>query len=192
MNPILVYFIIIGLCAFFIAYIISIYNMLVRLKNNINKAWSNISVLLVQRHDEIPKLVDTCKQYMKYEQETLTKVIEARQQVEVAREQGDVNQVGRADGVLRGALNGLVALAENYPELKANASFQQLQGRISQLESHIADRREIYNDCVNVSNIRIHQFPIMIVAFVFHFKERELLHFSEESQMDVNINALFK
>ena len=192
MSTAIIYFIAIGLCALIIGYLISIYNMLVRLSKNINKSWSNISVLLVQRHDEITKLVETCKQYMMYEQETLTQVIQARQHVEQARLHSDINQVGQSEVTLRNVLHGLVALAEHYPELKANASFQQLQGRMSQVENQIADRRELYNDCVNINNIRIHQFPMMIVATLFRFKEYPLLEFSTETQVDVNINVLFQ
>jgi LemA protein len=122
-----------------VIYTVSIYNHLVRLKHNVSKAWSNIDVLLKQRHDEIPKLVETCKQYMKYEQETLEKVMQARSQVAQARQNQDVPGLGMAEGALRMGLGQLFALAEDYPELRANENFQHLQTRISTLENTIAD-----------------------------------------------------
>ena len=136
-------------------YVVSMYNHLVRLKHNVSKAWSNIDVLLKQRHDEIPKLVETCKQYMKYEQETLERVMQARSRVAEARQSQDVPGLGLAEGALRMGLGQLFALAEDYPELRANENFQHLHSRISTLENTIADRREFYNESVNINNIGI-------------------------------------
>ena len=109
------------------AWLVSLYNALVRLKHGVTKAWSNIDVLLKQRHDELPKLVETCKQYMQHERQTLETVISARNAVSSAREQHDVGALGSAETGLRAGLGKLFALAENYPELKANESFQLLQ-----------------------------------------------------------------
>lgn len=136
-------------------YAIMIYNQLVQVKHNVSKAWANIDVLLKQRHDELPKLVETCRQYMKFEQDTLVRVMEARSHVSTAREQQNIGALGQAEGELRGALGKLFALAEAYPELKTNESFQHLQARISSLENAIADRREFYNESVNVNNVPI-------------------------------------
>ena len=116
-------------------YIIMLYNSLVSVKNNIAKAWSNIEILLKQRHDELPKLIDTCKQYMKHEQDTLERVMLARSQVSKAQQSHDVNALGTAEGALRTGLGHLFAVAEAYPELKANESFLHLQSRISGLEN---------------------------------------------------------
>src|SRR6188474_3713851 len=99
-------------------YFIMLYNNLVQVKHNVSKAWANIDVLLKQRHDELPKLVETCKQYMKFEQDTLTKVMEARSKVFTAKEQQNIGALGQAEGMLRGALGNLFALAEAYPDLK--------------------------------------------------------------------------
>lgn len=173
------------------AWAVTLYNGLVRLKHGVGKAWSNIDVLLKQRHDELPKLVETCKQYMEYERSTLERVIAARNAVASAREQQDVGALGKAEGSLRVGLGQLFALAENYPELKANDSFQHLQQRISGLESSIADRRELYNEAVNLNNVRIEQFPDVILARLFAFREAELLHFSEAETADVDIKSLF-
>jgi LemA protein len=175
-----------------IFYVINIYNHLVRIKHNVSKAWSNIDVLLKQRHDEIPKLVETCKQYMKFEKETLEKVMQARSRVSSARQSQDMGSLGPAEGMLRMGLGNLFAVAEAYPELKANENFQHLQGRISGLESAIADRREFYNESVNINNTRIEQFPDIIVARLLNFTERDLLEFEAQEIEDVNVSKLFK
>ena len=173
-------------------YAVSIYNHLVRLKHNVSKAWSNIDVLLKQRHDEIPKLVETCKQYMKFEQETLEKVMQARSQVSEARQNQDVPGLGFAEGALRMGLGQLFALAEDYPELRANENFQHLQSRISGLENSIADRREFYNESVNINNIGIEQFPDLIIARLFNFGARDLLEFEASEIADVSVKQLFE
>ena len=172
-------------------YVVSIYNHLVRLKHNVSKAWSNIDVLLKQRHDEIPKLVETCKQYMKFEQDTLVKVMQARSRVSEARQNQDIPGLGLAEGALRMGLGQIFALAEDYPELRANENFQHLQGRISTLENTIADRREFYNESVNINNIGIETFPDVIVARLFGFGPRELLEFEASEIADVNVKQLF-
>ena len=178
--------------ALVLVYGITIYNGLVTLRENVKKAWANIDVLLKQRHDEIPKLVETCKQYMGYEQETLERVMQARARVQSAQAAGDIGELGKAEGLLRSGLGNLFALAEQYPELKANESFQHLQARISSLEESIADRREFYNESVNQNNIRIAHFPDLIVAKAFNFVSAELLEFDEEEKSDVDVKALFE
>ena len=180
------------IAAVVVVYFISIYNRLVTLKHNVSKAWSNIDVLLKQRHDELPKLVETCRRYMKFEQETLEKVMQARAAVSKAQQQGDVAGVGAAEGMLRMGLGNLYAVAEQYPDLKADSTFQHLQARISELENTIADRREFYNESVNVNNIRIEQVPDVIIANMFNFGAAELLEFEEEEISDVNIRELFE
>jgi LemA protein len=184
-------FIFLGLLVVVGVYGVTLYNNLVTLKHNVGKAWSNIDVLLKQRHDELPKLVETCKQYMGYEQETLERVMKARAAVSAAREAGNVGALGAAESQLRLGLGNLFAVAEAYPELKANESFQHLQARISGLENAIADRREFYNESVNVNNIRIEQFPDVIIARMLNFKAFELLEFSDEEKADVDMKALF-
>lgn len=174
-----------------IFYAVMIYNGLVSLKHNVAKAWSNIEVLLKQRHDELPKLVEVCKQYMAYEKETLQKIVEARSAVMSAQQSGNMNQLGAAESQLRLGLGNLFALAENYPELKANNNFQQLSSRVSQLENSIADRREVYNESVNLNNVRIEQFPDVIIARLFAFKAFDLLEFAAEELKDVNMKSLF-
>jgi LemA protein len=174
-----------------VMYAIVAYNNLVNLKHNVSKAWANIDVLLKQRHDEIPKLVETCKQYMKFEQSTLEKVMQARAQVSSAREAHDIGALGRAEGALRAGLGNLFAVAEAYPELKSNEQFLHLQARISNLENAIADRREFYNESVNINNVRIEQFPDNVIANLFSFKIARLLEFASAEKTDVDVRTLF-
>ncbi len=184
-------FILLGLVVLLAGYGITLYNNLVALKHRATQAWSNIDVLLKQRHDELPKLVETCKQYMQYEQETLQKIINARSMVSNAAQNQDLGALGVAETALRSGLGRLFALAEDYPELRANQSFQNLQTRISDLENSIADRRELYNDVVNMNNIRIEQIPDVFIANFFKFGAYELLEFAEEETADVDIKGLF-
>jgi LemA protein len=173
-------------------YGVMLYNQLVQIKHNVSKAWANIDVLLKQRHDELPKLIETCKQYMTFEQQTLTRVMEARSHVSDAREQRNIGALGAAEGELRGALGRLFALAEAYPDLKTNQTFLHLQSRISSLENAIADRREFYNESVNVNNVRVEQFPDSIIAALFSFKSFQLLRFSAQQKADVDVEELFQ
>lgn len=184
-------FIIFGVLILTAGYAITLYNNLVSLKHRVAQAWSNIEVLLKQRHDELPKLVETCKQYMGYEQETLQKIIQARNAVASATDNQDMQKLGEAESQLRGGLGRLFALAESYPDLKADQSFQHLQRRISDLENGIADRRELYNEAANNSNIRIEQFPDVLIARFFNFKGLDLLEFSEQETADVDMRSLF-
>jgi LemA protein len=167
------------------------YNGLVSVKHNVSKAWANIDVLLKQRHDEIPKLVEVCKQYRQFEQDTLQKVIEARSKVFTASQSQNIGALGQAETALRASLGNLFAVAEAYPELKTNEQFLNLQTRISSLENAIADRREFYNESVNVNNVRIEQFPDVILANLFHFPPRQLLQFSDAEKADVDVKQLF-
>ncbi|MXS78705.1 LemA family protein [Nitrosomonas sp. JL21] len=172
-------------------YGVMIYNRLVDIKHSVSQAWSNIDILLKQRHDELPKLVETCKQYMGFEQETLKQVIAARSQVATAREAGNMSALGSAENMLRMGLGSLFAVAEDYPELTASDKFQHLQARITGLENSIADRREYYNEAVRINNVRIEQFPDIIVAQWFKFMPRDLLEFSDVEKQDVSIAKLF-
>src|ERR1043166_2945183 len=147
-----------------LTYAVILYNGLVRLRNENDRAWANIDVLLKQRHDEIPNLVETVKGYMQHEQQTLLAVTQARS---ASMSASSIPQKAIAELQVTSALRGLFAVAENYPQLKANENFLKLQNRITELESEIADRREFYNDCVNTYNIRIEQVPdTMIAAFM--------------------------
>lgn len=167
-----------------IAYAIGVYNMLVRLSNNIDKAWSNIDVMLKQRHDELPKLVEVCNSYMVHERETLEAVIKARNAYGTGR---TVNEKAQAENQIAGALGHLFAVAEQYPDLKANQQFMAIQQRISALESTIADRREFYNDSVNVYNIAIGQIPAVWVAQQTGYRSRPLLTVASSDRADPSL-----
>jgi len=174
-------FVVLGL----VMYFVTVYNSLVAIRNECDKAWANIDVLLKQRFDELPKLVDTCKGYMKYEGETLQKIVEARTAWMNAK---TVDQKLDANQLSAGALKSLFAVAEKYPDLKANTNFMQLQGRISTIETQIADRRELYNDAVNTHNIRIAQLPDVFVARLLGYQNRTLFQATAAEREDVKIS----
>ncbi|MGB7555298.1 MAG: LemA family protein [Candidatus Korobacteraceae bacterium] len=156
-------------------YAIIIYNELVRLRNENDRAWANIDVLLKQRHDEVPNLVETVKGYMQHEKQTLLAVTEARA---AAMRATTIGEKAQTDLLLTGALRGLFARVENYPQLRANENFLKLQGRISELEERIADRREFFNQDVATYNTRIRQFPEIVPAFLMRLKPREMFRVS--------------
>jgi LemA protein len=165
-----------------IAYVIGVYNMLVRLFNNIDKAWSNIDVILKQRHDELPKLVEVCNSYMTHERETLESVTKARTAYSMGQ---NIDDKAQAENQIVGALGKLFAVAEQYPDLKANQEFLAVQQRISALENTIADRREFYNDSANLYNIAIEQIPTVWVAQQTGYRARPLLTVAPSDRKDV-------
>lgn len=184
-------YLILALALVAVIYLVMIYNGLVNCKNNVAKAWANIDVLLKQRHDELPKLIDTCKQYMQYEQATMEKIIQARNLVASARETQNLSALGSAEGQLRSGLGSLFAIAEAYPELQANEQFQHLQTRITGLENAIADRREFYNESVNLYNIRTEMFPDVLLATRFGFTAKQMLSFAAQELTDVDVAQRF-
>ena len=175
-----------------IAWGIAIYNQLVTLKNNAKKSWSNIDVLLKQRNSELPKLIDTCKQHMSYEQETLVRVIAARKNAEAALQAGDIKQLSSAEHSLENSLINLFSVAEDYPELKASDAFLRLQTRITSLEDSISDRREFYNESAATMNTRREQFPDNIIANVFNFEAFQLMEFQLSEMDDISVADAFK
>jgi LemA protein len=168
-----------------VAYVVMLYNGLIAVKNNVDKAWANIDVLLKQRHDELPNLIEVCKGYMKFEQDTFQRITEARSAYARAT---TVDQKAEASASLTSAVGRLIATAENYPELKANNNFMQLQSRITELESQIADRREFYNDSVNTFNIRIQEMPDAILARNMGLTPRSMFHVAEEDKAPVHVS----
>ena len=168
-----------------IGYLLMLYNGLIAVKNNVDKAWANIDVLLKQRHDELPNLMEVCKGYMKYEGDTFERVTKARSLYSQAQ---TVDQKVEATATMTSAVGRLLATAENYPELKANNNFMQLQNRISELESQIADRREFYNDSVNVFNIRIQEMPDALLAGSMNLHPRQMFQVVEEDKAPVKIS----
>lgn len=173
-------------------YAVLTYNRLVALRNDVRKAWSNIDIVLKQRHDELPKLVAVCREYMRFEQETLERVIAARSRVAEARERRDVDALGAAEAALRTGLGQLFALVESYPTLKANDKFQHLAARITGLEDTIADRREFYNESATTNNIALELFPDVFIARIFAFTAFKLLCFDRAETEDVDMRALLQ
>ena len=159
--------VVIGIAAVFIFGVIGIYNGLVRAKNQVQNAWRQIDVQLKRRHDLIPNLVESVKDYMSYEQETLRQVIEARNRAVAAT---GPEQAIPAETALTGALGKLFALAENYPQLKANETVSRLMEELATTENKIAFARQFYNDSVMANNNRVESFPANLIANSFGFK----------------------
>ena len=173
------------LFAALITYVIMVYNGLIRLKNETEKSWSNIDILLKQRFDELPKLIKVCEGYMQHEKNTLEAVIKARSMVGNAKTEGD--QLN-AQNMLTDTLKSLFAVTERYPDLKADAAFTSLGHRISELEDQIADRREFFNEYINLYNIRIAQFPDVLIANKFNFSPKKLWEINPEHRQDVQVS----
>ena len=167
-----------------VGYFLSLYNGLVETKNNVGRAWANVDVLLKQRHDELPKLVKTCETYMQHERAVFDKLSEARAALQGARSVGERAQ---AEGMIGRALGSIMAVADNYPDLKADQGFRALQQRISELENQIADRREFYNDVVTLFNTRLEQIPDSWVAQGMQLQHAELFKVSEQDREDPRI-----
>jgi LemA protein len=174
-------FVIIGLAV----YVVMIFNGLVAVKNDVAKAWANIDILLKQRHDELPNLVEVCKGYMNHERETLESITQARSQYQQAV---SVDQKAQADQGTTSALRSLFAVAENYPQLKANENFLKLQNRITELESEIADRREFYNDAVNTFNVRIQQVPDTFIAVFMNVRPQPMFKVEDADKAEVKLS----
>ncbi len=171
-----------------IAYVVILYNDLVQVKHNVDQAWANIDVLLKERHDEIPKLIDAAKVYMGYEKDLLGNITTLRTR---AAQGGDDAARLQTEQQLGAALGRLFAVAENYPNLKADQTFLSLQGRISSIEEQIARRREFYNDSANINNVRMEQFPEALFAALAGMRQRSLFQATPEEQQDINVADRF-
>ncbi|MGC8622976.1 MAG: LemA family protein [Candidatus Micrarchaeia archaeon] len=167
--------------------VIAVWNALVALNNNAKKAWADIDVLLQKRHDALTKLIDTVSAYMKYEKGVMTQLTQLRSQWE-SIPQSDVQSKINTANQISAALKSVFAVAENYPDLKADNSFIQLQQTITDLESQLADRREYYNQAATDLNIRIQQFPFNVFAGMMHFKPMPLYQVPSGETADVKMN----
>ena len=167
-----------------VTYGISIYNTLVQVRNNVTKAWQNIDVLLEQRHDELPKLVDACVAYMTHEREVLNQITKLRTGYDEAK---TTDEKTRIENALNKQLGRVRIVCEAYPDLKASQNFLQVQGRVSAVESSIADRREFFNDSVNLYNIQIEQFPDFILAHRLNYQRHPFLEIPDELKQDVKL-----
>ncbi|MFZ0563353.1 MAG: LemA family protein [Terriglobales bacterium] len=168
-------------------YAVVVYNGLVRLQNETRRAWANIDVLLKQRHDEVPNLVACVKGYMDHERQTLEAVTQART---ASMNAASIPQKAQADLLMTGALRSFFAVAEGYPQLKANENFLALQNRISELEERIADRREFFNDDVNTYNTRIAQLPEVFMAQIMKLRPQEMFLVNERERQPSDVKAL--
>lgn len=153
-------------------FIMSVYNTLVRMRNQVKEAWSDIEVQLKRRFDLVPNLLSTVKGYAKYESETLEKIIAARSGSFAPSQ--NVAQVAKQEGELSGVLKSLFALSENYPDLKANTNFLELQRELRDTEDKIQAARRFYNGNVLALNTKIQQFPSNVIAGFFHFTQEPL------------------
>ena len=160
------------------------YNKLVRKRNNAKEGFSTMDVYLKKRFDMIPNLVETVKGYATHERETLEAVMKARSQVATA---GTIDQKVENENMLTGALGRLFAVAENYPDLKANQNFLNLQEQLKSVEQDIANARKFYNGTVKDLNNSIEQFPSNIVAGLFHFEKMPMFEINEESRENVQV-----
>jgi LemA protein len=179
MGTLIVLIVIIAVIALFL---ISIYNSLVKLRNQVKNAWSQIDVQLKRRHDLIPNLIETVKGYMTHERDTLENITKARSQAVAAEGVGDK---AKAEGELTSALGKFNLVVENYPDLKANQNFLSLQEELTSTENKISFSRQNYNDQVLFYNNKIQMFPSNIVAGMFTFTEEEFFEIEDEKEKEV-------
>ncbi len=163
---------------------VGIYNGLVKLKNSVEEAFSTMDVYLKKRHDLIPNLVETVKGYASHEKETLEKVIQARN---MATQSKSPEESIQNENMLSGTLRSLFAISENYPDLKANTNFLDLQNQLKAVEEDIAYSRKYYNAVVKTFNIKIESFPSNLVAGMFNFTKRTMFEISEEDRENVQV-----
>jgi LemA protein len=175
-----IWYIIIIVLAIIVLWIIAIFNGLIRLRNRTDEAWSDIDVQLKRRHDLIPNLIETVKGYAAHERQLFEKVTEARAKAISAQ---GIGEKGEAENTLSGTLKSLFAIAENYPQLKANENFLQLQIELSDTENKIQASRRFYNGNVRDLNIKIETFPSRIIAGMLGFKKREFFA-AEEAEKE--------
>jgi LemA protein len=171
--------------SFFVFAFVLAYNGLVTLRNQVKNAWQQIGVQLKRRHDLIPNLVETVKDYMAYEQETLEKVIRARNQALTAT---GVQGTAAAEGALSGALRSLFAVVESYPQLKANENVARLQEELTSTENRIAFARQFYNDSVMRYNTRLQVIPTNVIASLFSFKEEPFFEIPDAEREPVKVD----
>jgi len=177
--------IILGLAVVLIAWLIGIYNSLIKLRNRTDEAWSDIDVQLKRRYNLIPNLVETVKGYATHERELFEKVTKARTAAMGAQ---DPTEKAQAENALSGTLKSLFAVAENYPDLKANQNFLELQKELSDTENKIQAARRFYNGNVRDFNIKIQKFPNTLVAGTLGFKERDFFEVEEEARGPVKVS----
>lgn len=177
-------FIIVAILLILLFYVVGTYNSLVSLRNKVKDGWSQIDVVLKNRNDLIPNIVETVKGYAKHESETLNSVIEARNKAVSA---SNNEEEMKAAGEVTKALGKLFALAESYPELKANTNFMDLQNKLNDIEEKIRFARQFYNDTVLTYKNKLEMFPSNIVANMFGFKPEAFFEATEEERKNVQV-----
>ncbi len=168
-----------------VLFAIGLYNGLVRMRNEVKNAWAQIDVQLKRRHDLIPNLVETVKGYMTHERETFEAITRARAGAVSAQATGNVGQIAQAEGVLMGALRGFYAVAENYPQLKADTNFRMLQEELTSTENKVGFSRQFYNDAVLKYNTACETIPSNLVASLGGFKKAEHFEVKDEAERAV-------
>ncbi|OIO06997.1 hypothetical protein CO115_00810 [Candidatus Falkowbacteria bacterium CG_4_9_14_3_um_filter_36_9] len=187
MTPTLI---IIGVIIILAIAVIGMYNALIKLKNRVDEAWSDIDVQLKRRYDLIPNLVETVKGYAAHEKETLEKVVQARNQAMAAQFGGDAKKQVEAENALSSTLKSIFALSENYPDLKANTNFIELQRELSDTENKIQAARRFYNGNVRDFNTKLEVFPTNIMAGMLGFKSREYFEIENKEEKE-NLKVKF-
>lgn len=185
MSPIMFLALIIVLL---IGFVILTYNNMIKMRNQADEAWSDIDVQLKRRYNLIPNIVETVKGYAAHEEGVFTKVTEARTN---AINAGDMKGQAQAENMLSGALKSMFAVAENYPELKANENFIQLQNELVDTEDKIQAARRFYNGTVRDFNTKLQQFPSSVIAQSFKFEKKEFFEVSDEKEKE-NVEVSFK
>jgi LemA protein len=182
--------IILGAIVVLAGIVIAMYNSLIRLKNRVDEAWSDIDVQLKRRYDLIPNLVETVKGYASHEQGTFEKVTQARTAAMAAQSEGDAKKQAEAENVLSSTLKSIFALSENYPDLKANTNFLELQKELSDTENKIQASRRFYNGNVRDFNTKLEVFPTNIIGNMLGFKSRDYFEIADEKERE-NVNVKF-
>lgn len=188
MSSILIFIIVIVVLAFIVA---GLYNSLVSGRNRTKEAWADIELQLKRRYDLIPNLVNTVKGYASHESGTLEKVIEARNSAMAAMSGGNTAAEAQAENALAGTLKSLFALSENYPDLKANTNFMELQHELSDTENKISAARRFYNGVVNEYNTKVEMFPTNMFANMFGFKQVSLFDIADNDPAQQNVEVKF-
>lgn len=175
------------LCVGLLGLLVYFYNKFVALHKNVSLAFANIDLIIKQRHDELPKIIEVCRVYMNYENKVLQNIVNLRNKLLKASDKKQIGALGQLESSLQKQIGHLFALSENYPNLKASQSFIQLQTRISHLESAIKSQREIYNQNVTNKNIAIALFPANMFAKLLGYSEATLLEFIDTDLEDINL-----
>ena len=177
-------YIVLGIVVLIIVWTIAAYNSLIRLRFRVKEAWSDIDVQLKRRYDLIPNVVETVKGYASHEREAFENVTEARARALGAEQKGNPKEMAQAENALSSTLKTLFAISENYPELKANANFLDLQRELSDTENKIQASRRFYNSNVMEYNTRIHLFPSSIIAGIFKFEKTDFFELQDGKEKE--------